>query len=74
MAGAMLCNLKLSVPKTTAFAVKERSPEVDSPSELKIKNSKVLILGGTGRVGGSTAVALSNLRPDLRLFIAGRNR
>lgn len=74
MAGAMLCNLKLNLPKTTAFAVKERVPEVGSSLEPKIKSSKVLILGGTGRVGGSTAVALSNLRPDLRLFIAGRNR
>ncbi|KAI5084221.1 hypothetical protein GOP47_0000390 [Adiantum capillus-veneris] len=37
-------------------------------------NAKVLILGATGRVGGSTALALSRLCPDLKLFLAGRNR
>ncbi|KAI7730503.1 hypothetical protein M8C21_019010 [Ambrosia artemisiifolia] len=37
-------------------------------------NSRVLVLGGTGRVGGSTAIALSKLSPDLHIIIAGRNR
>ncbi|KAH7864095.1 hypothetical protein Vadar_025677 [Vaccinium darrowii] len=40
----------------------------------KVRNSRVLILGGTGRVGGSTAIALSNLCPDLRIIVAGRNK
>ncbi|EEF48935.1 uncharacterized protein LOC8274331 [Ricinus communis] len=40
----------------------------------KTRNSRVLVLGGTGRVGGSTAIALSKLCPDLRIVIAGRNR
>ncbi|KAF7827335.1 Saccharopine dehydrogenase / Homospermidine synthase [Senna tora] len=40
----------------------------------KTCNSRVLVLGGTGRVGGSTAVALSNICPDLRIVVAGRNR
>ncbi|KAF4358360.1 uncharacterized protein LOC115721284 isoform X1 [Cannabis sativa] len=40
----------------------------------KIRNSKVLVLGGTGRVGGSTAISLSKLCPDLRILIGGRNR
>ncbi|XLR13810.1 hypothetical protein S83_041748 [Arachis hypogaea] len=40
----------------------------------KTRNSTVLVLGGTGRVGGSTAIALSNLCPDLRILVAGRNR
>ncbi|XP_059430403.1 uncharacterized protein LOC132164012 isoform X1 [Corylus avellana] len=40
----------------------------------KSRNARVLVLGGTGRVGGSTAIALSNLRPDLHIIIAGRNR
>ncbi|RYR22380.1 hypothetical protein Ahy_B03g067664 isoform B [Arachis hypogaea] len=40
----------------------------------KTRNSRVLVLGGTGRVGGSTAIALSNLCPDLRILVAGRNR
>ncbi|GFQ02776.1 hypothetical protein PHJA_002421500 [Phtheirospermum japonicum] len=40
----------------------------------KVRNSRVLVLGGTGRVGGSTAVALSKFCPDLRIVIGGRNR
>ncbi|XP_061362444.1 uncharacterized protein LOC133306179 [Gastrolobium bilobum] len=40
----------------------------------KTRNSRVLVLGGTGRVGGFTAIALSNLCPDLRIVVAGRNR
>ncbi|KAK8953794.1 hypothetical protein KSP39_PZI002307 [Platanthera zijinensis] len=35
---------------------------------------RVMILGGTGRVGASTATALSRLCPSLRLVLAGRNR
>ncbi|KAM7277548.1 hypothetical protein ACFE04_004682 [Oxalis oulophora] len=40
----------------------------------KTRNSRVLVLGGTGRVGGSTAIALSKLCPDLRIVVGGRNR
>lgn len=40
----------------------------------KTRNSSVLVLGGTGRVGGSTATALSKFCPDLRIVIGGRNR
>ncbi|KAL7151896.1 hypothetical protein ABFS83_04G061800 [Erythranthe nasuta] len=40
----------------------------------KVKNSRVLVLGGTGRVGGSTALALSKFCPDLRIVVGGRNR
>ncbi|KAF6152912.1 hypothetical protein GIB67_039619 [Kingdonia uniflora] len=44
-------------------------------SEPKVKKtSRVLVLGGTGRVGGSTAIALSKLSPDHRIIIGGRNR
>ncbi|WOL12004.1 hypothetical protein Cni_G20768 [Canna indica] len=43
-------------------------------SENLPANSRVLILGGTGRVGGSTATALSKLCPSLQLVVAGRNR
>ncbi|XP_052311560.1 uncharacterized protein LOC7467386 isoform X3 [Populus trichocarpa] len=39
----------------------------------KTRNSSVLVLGGTGRVGGSTATALSKFCPDLRIVIGGRN-
>ncbi|XP_072967050.1 uncharacterized protein [Typha angustifolia] len=38
------------------------------------RRSRVLVLGGTGRVGGSTATALSELSPDLQIVVAGRNR
>ncbi|GMI94629.1 hypothetical protein like AT1G50450 [Hibiscus trionum] len=40
----------------------------------KTRNSRVLVLGGTGRVGGSTATALSKLCPHLRIVVGGRNR
>lgn len=39
-----------------------------------VRNSRVLVLGGTGRVGGSTAIALSKFCPDLQIIIGGRNR
>uniref|UniRef100_A0ACD5WU06 Uncharacterized protein n=1 Tax=Avena sativa TaxID=4498 RepID=A0ACD5WU06_AVESA len=35
---------------------------------------RVLVLGGTGHVGRSTALALSELRPDLNIVVGGRNR
>ncbi|OWM69169.1 hypothetical protein CDL15_Pgr025356 [Punica granatum] len=40
----------------------------------KARGARVLVLGGTGRVGGSTATALSKLCPELRIFVGGRNR
>ncbi|XP_065862201.1 uncharacterized protein [Euphorbia lathyris] len=43
-------------------------------SRIQLPNSRVLVLGGTGRVGGSTAIALSKLCPELRIVIGGRNR
>lgn len=76
----MLLHFKASAPPLTAVAtsVKEREitkPKVDlAVSGDKIRNSRVLVLGGTGRVGGSTAVALSKLSPDLRIVVGGRNR
>ncbi|RDX64415.1 hypothetical protein CR513_57032 [Mucuna pruriens] len=57
--------------KVTAFAT-NKVPEVPLPE--KIRNSRILVLGGTGRVGGSTAIALSNFCPDLQILVAGRNR
>ncbi|KAI5673725.1 hypothetical protein M9H77_14089 [Catharanthus roseus] len=71
---AQIC-LQLSTNRalTLAFASEnQRTNTVQLPD--KVKNSKVLILGGTGRVGGSTAIALSNLCPDLRIVVGGRNR
>ncbi|XP_052185714.1 uncharacterized protein LOC127797153 isoform X2 [Diospyros lotus] len=46
-----------------------KTPAIDTSS-----SSKVLILGGTGRVGSSTAIALTNLSPHLRVVLAGRNK
>ncbi|KAL6906056.1 hypothetical protein ACP4OV_003657 [Aristida adscensionis] len=37
-------------------------------------SARVLVLGGTGRVGGSTATALSKLRPDHSVLVGDRNR
>ncbi|XP_024984780.1 uncharacterized protein LOC112520617 isoform X2 [Cynara cardunculus var. scolymus] len=52
-----------------------RTPTVASATIPKeTVNSRVLVLGGTGRVGGSAAIALSNLSPDLHIIVAGRNR
>ncbi|KAJ0714388.1 putative carboxynorspermidine synthase [Helianthus annuus] len=52
-----------------------RVPTVASATlQTENLNSRVLVLGGTGRIGGSTAIALSKLSPDLRIIIAGRNR
>ncbi|KAJ6795038.1 Uncharacterized protein M6B38_229020 [Iris pallida] len=48
-----------------------------NPSPSVAKNggkARVLVLGGTGRVGGSTATALSKLCPSLHILVAGRNR
>ncbi|CAJ1933958.1 unnamed protein product [Sphenostylis stenocarpa] len=59
--------------KATAIATNtDKVTEVLLPE--KIRNSRVLVLGGTGRVGGSTAITLSNLCPDLQILVAGRNR
>ncbi|XP_044478860.1 uncharacterized protein LOC123225048 [Mangifera indica] len=40
----------------------------------KTRNARVLVLGGTGRVGGSTAIALSKLSPQLQIVVGCRNR
>lgn len=56
----------------TLIACAKDEYRVDTPE--KTRNSRVLILGGTGRVGGSTAIALSKLCPELRVIVGGRNR
>ncbi|KAL2629903.1 hypothetical protein R1flu_014589 [Riccia fluitans] len=38
------------------------------------KQARVLVLGGTGRVGGSTARALATTEPTVQIVLAGRNR
>ncbi|XP_050221905.1 uncharacterized protein LOC126672052 isoform X2 [Mercurialis annua] len=64
-----------------AFQLMSRNVLIASAKETntvqlpeKTRNSRVLVLGGTGRVGGSTAIALSKLCPDLQIIIAGRNK
>uniref|UniRef100_A0A161ZKT9 Saccharopine dehydrogenase NADP binding domain-containing protein n=1 Tax=Daucus carota subsp. sativus TaxID=79200 RepID=A0A161ZKT9_DAUCS len=66
---AMLCmsiTPSLTTPPTSTATV-----EVNKAKQVK---SRVLILGATGRVGGSTALALSKLSPDLQLLLGGRNK
>ncbi|KAL5205801.1 hypothetical protein ABZP36_034010 [Zizania latifolia] len=54
------------------LAAPPAAPSTDA--QRRSSSARVLVLGGTGRVGGSTAAALSKLRPDLNILIAGRNR
>lgn len=57
-----------------AGAALNPNPILSSPSILPSIKRRVIILGGTGRVGASTAAALSRLCPSVRLVVAGRNR
>lgn len=66
-------NLKMAFAKETGE--RKSSSSIEGVELLeKVKNSRILIIGGTGRVGGSTAVALSKFYPELRIIIGGRNR
>ncbi|TVU50799.1 hypothetical protein EJB05_02189, partial [Eragrostis curvula] len=57
-----------------ACAPPAAAPAADATKRRKSSSARVLVLGGTGRVGGSTATALSKLRPDLSILVGGRNR
>ncbi|KAL4320068.1 hypothetical protein GQ457_18G012490 [Hibiscus cannabinus] len=72
---AFLLPLNTATAVAVASAKTAENPNV-SGVQLpdKTRNSRVLVLGGTGRVGGSTATALSKLCPDLRIVVGGRNR
>lgn len=74
----MLLHFKTSASPLMAVASSIKEKETNKPKKIdiadKIRNSRVLVLGGTGRVGGSTAVALSKLSPELRIVVGGRNR
>lgn len=76
MARALL--LHPSYRATTLRASSSSETRYDGVPEVKLsdptKNYRVLVLGGTGRVGGSTATALSKLCPKLRIVVGGRNR
>ncbi|XP_038902872.1 uncharacterized protein LOC120089463 [Benincasa hispida] len=69
MAGAFF-RLKTFSPIAMANADIELSLQLPQ----NVRNSRVLVLGGTGRVGASTATALSKFCPDLQIAIGGRNR
>ncbi|KAJ4724348.1 Saccharopine dehydrogenase [Melia azedarach] len=69
MARALLHLNSTAVMACAKEAVQER---VQIPA--KARNARVLVLGGTGRVGGSTAVALSKLCPELQIVVGSRNR
>ncbi|KAG7950834.1 hypothetical protein I3843_13G136400 [Carya illinoinensis] len=71
---AMRASMHLVKSRTLLACAKEESEYRVRHPENSSPNARVLVLGGTGRVGGSTAIALSNLRPDLRIIVAGRNR
>uniref|UniRef100_M8B2M1 Saccharopine dehydrogenase NADP binding domain-containing protein n=1 Tax=Aegilops tauschii TaxID=37682 RepID=M8B2M1_AEGTA len=59
--------------RTPPAAASSAATAPAAPSKPR-SSARVLVLGGTGRVGGSTATALSKLRPDLNILIGGRNR
>ncbi|KAH6765914.1 Saccharopine dehydrogenase [Perilla frutescens var. hirtella] len=74
--------LNAGIGRNLAMAsTKENGGERKSSSNIErvelpenVKTSRILILGGTGRVGGSTALALKKFCPHLRIVIGGRNR
>ena len=65
-----------------AGALKSFSPiaMINADTELLVQlpqndcNSRVLVLGGTGRVGISIAIAVFKFCHDLQIVIGGRNR
>eukprot|EP00249_Psilotum_nudum_P016269 c25753_g1_i6 orf=130-1398(+) len=68
MAGRMALSLPITIP-----CLRVRCNGTALPASHS-SNARVLILGATGRVGGSTARALSNCCPNLQLVVAGRSR
>ncbi|CAD5315133.1 unnamed protein product [Arabidopsis thaliana] len=70
--------LLLQPYRATVRAASSRETQYDGVPEVKFsdpsRNYRVLVLGGTGRVGGSTATALSKLCPELKIVVGGRNR
>ncbi|KAM0869174.1 hypothetical protein ACQ4PT_040847 [Festuca glaucescens] len=73
MAAMVRACMPLRTPAAAAAASSSAAAAAASPTKPR-SNARVLVLGGTGRVGGSTATALSKLRPDLNILIGGRNR
>ncbi|RCV36987.1 hypothetical protein SETIT_8G026000v2 [Setaria italica] len=69
---AMVVRACMPLPPTTPPAAAAHSTVGEAAAATR--SARVLLLGGTGRVGWSTATALSKLRPDLNILIGGRNR
>lgn len=80
--GGFLCSTKYSpviIPRSikTDQGNEASTSEGDGTDDGKMGinlNKRVVVVGGTGRVGGSTAIALSKLCSDLHITVAGRNR
>ncbi|KAF8707139.1 hypothetical protein HU200_030380 [Digitaria exilis] len=62
--------VRACMPLPTPPAIGEAAAKM----KKSLRSPRVLVLGGTGRVGWSTATALSKLRPDLNILIGGRNQ
>ncbi|KAL5766471.1 hypothetical protein ACOSP7_017088 [Xanthoceras sorbifolium] len=73
MARALLhCSTTSLIACATATETETGYSSIKLPP--KTRNSRVLILGGSGRVGGSTAIAHSNLSPEIQILVGCRNR
>ncbi|KAK3136081.1 hypothetical protein QOZ80_5BG0427750 [Eleusine coracana subsp. coracana] len=70
---ATMAVIRACAPPAAAGAVPS-SADATRRNKKKPSSARVLVLGGTGRVGGSTVTALSKLRPDLSILVGGRNR
>ena len=66
--------VRACAPPAAAPSTRDDAASQVKRSSYSSRTARVLVLGGTGRVGGSTATALSKLRPDLSVLIGGRNR
>ncbi|CAO2153358.1 unnamed protein product [Urochloa humidicola] len=63
--------IRACAPPAAAAAT---APSADTAKRKLSRSARVLVLGGAGRVGGSTATALSKLRPDLNILVGDKNR
>ncbi|CAN6325757.1 unnamed protein product [Urochloa humidicola] len=68
---AAMSVVRACAPPAAATAT---APSADTAKRKLSRSARVLVLGGAGRVGGSTATALSKLRPDLNILVGDRNR
>lgn len=75
------CSRGKSVGVRAAVSAAEATPEASTSGRGQTKSKRVLVIGGTGRVGGSTAAVLSRRtvqideeEHQLELAVAGRSR